>query len=83
MWRTWTWYRARLSLADAVCWAALTTVPRAVLYAGTKEEVEAETRRLASQAGSTGVILGADCTLPATVDVHRFQWVVDALNQPA
>lgn len=57
--------------------------PQGVLYAGTKEEVEAETRRLASQAGSTGVILGADCTLPATVDVHRFQWVVDALNQPA
>ena len=57
--------------------------PQGVLYAGTKEEVEAETLRLASQAGSTGVILGADCTLPATVDVHRFQWVVDALNQPA
>ena len=55
--------------------------PQGVLYAGTKDEVTAETRRLVAQAGTTGVILGADCTLPATVDVHRFQWVVDALNQ--
>lgn len=55
--------------------------PQGVLYAGTKEEVQAEARRLADQAGSRGVILGADCTLPATVDVERFQWVVDALEQ--
>ena len=55
--------------------------PQGVLYAGSKEEVMAEARRLAAQMPGPGVILGADCTLPATVDVQRFQWVVDALEQ--
>lgn len=52
--------------------------PEGVLYSGTREEVEAETRRIVAEAGKTGVILGADCTLPATIDVARFGWVVDA-----
>ncbi|MDO5143524.1 MAG: uroporphyrinogen decarboxylase family protein [bacterium] len=52
-----------------------------VLYAGTREEVEAETRRLIAMTGGQGVILGADCTLPATVDVQRFQWVVETTEQ--
>ena len=55
--------------------------PQGVLYAGSREEVMAEARRLAAQTPGPGVILGADCTLPATVDVQRFQWVVDALEQ--
>ena len=49
-----------------------------MLFSGTREEVAAETRRLIAQAGTTGVILGADCTLPASVDTQRFGWVVDA-----
>lgn len=57
--------------------------PQGVLYSGTREEVEAETARLIQRAGKTGVILGADCTLPATVDVNRFSWVVEAANRLA
>ncbi len=49
-----------------------------VLYSGTKEQVLAETRRLAEKAGTRGVMLGADCTLPATIDIARFGWVVEA-----
>ena len=57
--------------------------PQGVLYSGTREEVEAETARLIQRAGKTGVILGADCTLPATVDVNRFAWVVEAASRLA
>ncbi len=54
--------------------------PQGVLFSGTKEEVQAETRRLVENAGTRGVMLGADCTLPATVDVARFGWVVEAVQ---
>ena len=54
--------------------------PQGVLYSGTKEEVAAEIRKLVENAGKTGVILGADCTLPATVDINRFGWVVEAVD---
>ena len=57
--------------------------PGGVLYAGTKEEDVAETQRLVARAGRTGVILGADCTLPATVDIQRFGWVVEAVQAMA
>jgi uroporphyrinogen decarboxylase len=49
-----------------------------VLYSGTKEEVQAETRRLLDHAGTKGVILGADCTVPKDIDSERFNWVRDA-----
>jgi len=55
--------------------------PGGVLFSGTKDEVEAETARIINEAGETGIILGADCTLPATVDVNRFSWVVEALEK--
>ena len=58
--------------------------PGGVLYSGTREQVAEETRRLAdSMRGQTGVILGADCTLPADVDIRRFGWVVDTLKEMA
>lgn len=52
-----------------------------VLYSGTKEEVKAETKRLIKETGKTGVILGADCTVPADIDHERFLWVREALNE--
>lgn len=52
--------------------------PEGVLYSGTKEEVQAETRRLLDHAGTMGVILGADCTVPKDIDSERFNWVRDA-----
>ena len=54
--------------------------PGGVLYSGTRAEVEAETLRIVNEAGARGIILGADCTLPATVDKQRFQWVADTVN---
>ena len=43
--------------------------------AGSKEDIEAETERLLKNAGKTGVILGAGCTVPSTIDIARLNWV--------
>lgn len=52
-----------------------------LLYSGTKEEIEAETKRLISETGSVGVILGADCTLPSDIDKQRIKWVGGELSK--
>jgi uroporphyrinogen decarboxylase len=49
-----------------------------ILYRGTEAEIKAETRRLIGEAGETGLILGADCTLPRDIDLRRLQWVREA-----
>lgn len=46
-----------------------------LLYAGSEEEIRKETARLLQDAGHTGVILGADCTIPPDTDVRRLEWV--------
>jgi uroporphyrinogen decarboxylase len=51
-----------------------------ILYRGAKEEIEAETRRLLndyakSGAGTKGVVLGADCTIPRDTDYDHLRWV--------
>lgn len=48
-----------------------------IIYTGTKAEIETETERLLKEAGTVGVILGADCTVPKDIDVERFNWVRD------
>ena len=52
-----------------------------LLANGTKEEIQAFARKLVWEAGTTGVMLGADCTLPNTISTERIQWVVDAVNE--
>ena len=49
-----------------------------VLYKGTKEEVQAETKRILDAAGRKGIILGADCTVPKDISFDRFEWVREA-----
>jgi uroporphyrinogen decarboxylase len=46
-----------------------------VLYKGRKEEIEAETERLLADAGTEGVILGADCTVPRGIPLEHLEWV--------
>lgn len=49
-----------------------------LLYNGSKEEIQAETKRLIAEAGTTGLVLGADCTIPSDIDHERIQWVREA-----
>ncbi|MDR0539268.1 MAG: uroporphyrinogen decarboxylase [Spirochaetaceae bacterium] len=46
-----------------------------ILYRGTREEVEAETARILAESGHTGIILGADCTIPKDINLERLEWV--------
>ncbi|MGE1061555.1 uroporphyrinogen decarboxylase family protein [Megasphaera paucivorans] len=46
-----------------------------ILYNGSKNAVEAETERIIRGAGKTGVILGADCTVPPDISRDRLEWV--------
>ena len=52
-----------------------------LLVNGTKEEIQSFARKLVWEAGTKGVMLGADCTLPNTISTERIQWVVDAVNE--
>lgn len=52
-----------------------------VLYSGTKEEIEEETKRIIQEVGTKGVMIGADCTLPSNIDIKRLVWVRKALDQ--
>lgn len=49
--------------------------PGGVLHSGSKEEIEALTEKLIREAGKTGIILGADCTVPGDIDLKRLDWV--------
>lgn len=51
-----------------------------VIYKGTKEEIQAETKALLDDAGTTGVVLGADCTIPRDTPVEHLEWVREAAN---
>ncbi len=55
--------------------------PASLMVTGSKEDIQAYAKDLVRRCGTTGVMLGADCTLPATIDVQRMQWVVDAVNE--
>lgn len=52
-----------------------------VLYSGSREEIEKETERLLEEAGTRGVVIGADCTLPSDIDIERLKWVRAALDR--
>jgi len=45
---------------------------------GTKDEIFAFTKKTVAETGTTGVMLGADCTLPGDINKERIAWVVEA-----
>lgn len=48
------------------------------IYTGTREEVEAATFNILDEAGTLGVMIGADCTVPNDIDDIRLEWVRQA-----
>lgn len=52
-----------------------------LLYNGGKEEIQNFTRELLESTGTTGVIIGADCTLPSDIDLNHLMWVVEAAEK--
>lgn len=49
-----------------------------ILYNGSRDEIQEETKRILAKAGRKGIALGADCTLPRDIDLQRLQWVREA-----
>lgn len=54
-----------------------------LLYNGTREEIEKFIKGCIEVMGTTGYIVGADCTVPATINKERLRWVSDALKAMA
>lgn len=52
-----------------------------VLYKGTKEEIQSYTKNLLEKAGTKGIILGADCTIPGDTPYEHLNWVRDAAKE--
>jgi uroporphyrinogen decarboxylase len=48
-----------------------------LLHAGSREDIEARVDEIVAETGTRGVIIGADCTLPADIEVERLRWVRD------
>lgn len=48
-----------------------------VLYSGSMQEIEEETKHLIKENGKAGFIIGADCTLSNDIDLERIRCVVN------
>lgn len=49
--------------------------PGSLIEVGSRVEIETFTAGLISEAGSKGVLIGADCTLPSTIALERLEWI--------
>ncbi len=49
-----------------------------LIETGTIEELQAYTKEIIEHAGREGLIIGADCTIPPTIDVARLEAIRDA-----
>lgn len=49
-----------------------------ILYSGTEESITEETAKILQAAGLTGIILGADCTVPIDIELKHLEWVRQA-----
>ena len=52
-----------------------------LLIEGSLDEIKAETRRLINVMGREGFMIGADCTVPNTIDIARLQAAVNAAKE--
>ncbi len=59
-------------------WGGFDNKEKGVLYKGTKEEIQEETKKLIQQGGKMGFMLGPDCSLPGDIDIRHIKWVVEA-----
>lgn len=52
-------------------------VKEGLLYSGSREDIEKHVEELLQGIGTTGVVIGADCTVPSDIDIERLKWVRD------
>lgn len=51
-----------------------------VLVTGNKEEIQAEIDKLLDETGTTGIIIGADCTVPRDTPDEHIRWAAEAAH---
>lgn len=49
--------------------------PGSLIETGSKKELEKFTDQILINAGTIGTIIGADCTIPANLDLERLEWI--------
>jgi uroporphyrinogen decarboxylase len=54
-----------------------------ILFTGNKAEIQNFTEKLLNEVGRVGVIVGADCTLPRSVDYEKLKWVREICDRPS
>ena len=62
-------------------WGGFDNRPGSLLYTGTREEIETETRRLIEESGKKGYIVGPDCSIHDELPLERIRWVVEAARK--
>lgn len=53
---------------------------KGILYSGNKEEIQRYVQELLLEAGTKGVILGADCTVPRDIPYDHLKWAIEAAH---
>ena len=52
------------------------TKPDSIIYSGNREQLQAETERLVSEAGRDRLVVGADCSLiPEYLSPEKVAWI--------
>ena len=62
-------------------WGGFDNRPGSLIYTGTKEEIEAEVKRLVEASGKRGYIIGPDCSIHDELPEERIKWIVDAARK--
>ncbi|CAJ1230226.1 uroporphyrinogen decarboxylase [Levilactobacillus zymae] len=65
---------------DKVVFGGLGITKDDILYKGTRKEIQSEVYRLIDEAGTKGVIIGADCTVQRDTPVEHILWAAQAAH---
>jgi len=82
----WATHSERLSLKDGKKFfggkaviGGFDQMPDSLIVTGSKKEIQDYVKELIAENGTTGVIVGADCTIPDTTPIEHLEWVKEAL----
>jgi len=56
-------------------------MPGGLINVGSKEDIQAFTAQLLEEIGNVGIVVGADCTVPADTPLEHLEWVREKVNE--
>ena len=63
------------------CLGGFDNRPGGILMTGNEEQIKSYTKELIRSYGTTGLILGADCTISEDIDEDHLRWVIEATKE--